>query len=114
MLIPFYDFMMKLFVHNKKQRSIFIKKYKTKKYKYIKQFTKDTDLSHEYMRKKAYNKHNKLYLYSIQTTQYLYNTTHIQPSYNTENIVGAILYRIIMQTTTKKRIYIPLISILHK
>ena len=119
MLISFYEFMTKLFEHNKRQRKSFIKNYKTKKYKYLKHFTKETDLSYEYMKKKAYNKHNKLYIYSIQTTQYTYHTSkqrrnQIRIDYTPNNIAGALLYRVIMQTTTKKRIYIPLVSILHK
>ena len=73
------------------------------------------------MKTKAYNKRNNLLLYSIQTTEK--NALHhpikhqrprIPIEYDLAHIAGIVLYRIILQTKKKLRIYIPLLSILNE
>ena len=119
MLITLYDY---LIYRNKSQTKAQTKaQYKKQKYRCMKRYITNTELSYDYVKTKAYNKRNNLLLYSIQTTEknaldhtIKHHRPRIPIEYDLAHIAGIVLYRIILQTKKKLRIYIPILSILNE
>lgn len=98
MLISINKFF-KVIFENKYQKAL---KYK---YKLIKKYCENIDI--EYLKKICNDKNYHIYLYTIDTI----NTISLENYKN--KIIGIIIYRIILNTNSKIRIYISLLTI-HK
>ena len=110
MLIPFSRFLTEKYRHCN-NKGVLVKKMKKNSHKLIDRFVTDTELSSNYIQKKTRDKRNRMLLYNILGENEGDNTEYDHSMYSFANIPGVILYRIIMKTSKRMRVYIPLISI---
>ena len=111
MLIPFSKFLSERYMHYENKGTL-IKKMKKQSHKLVEKFITDTELSRNYIQKKTRDKRNKILLYNILGESNIGDyRCYSGYKYSLANIPGIVLYRIIMKTNKRTRVYIPLISI---
>lgn len=112
MLIPFSKFLIEKYKYYDNRGNL-IKKMKKQSHTLVEKFITDTELSTNYIQKKTRDKRNKMILYNILGEQEVCDDDGCYNgyTYSFANIPGIVLYRIIMKTSKKTRVYIPLISI---